>query len=496
MDRRTDAVPTPTAQAGRRHAGAPGVTCSSARSVRTAAHSPQKVVAEELLRLVGLTKEQFEQVVLIPQGKFEEVLKADTRERVDLLGRLFPVDVFERTTEALKELAADRRASFDEARASVATLIEQIRGNLVEALDQIPGEPSWPRPDDTELTGDGFDPARLDEHRAALDRLSATLDTARRTAAAELDTARSRRLEAEAAADLWDQWQTDRRAARDFPDEVAADRQGLEALDRARTVSRLAPSIRQWRLADGRVETGHRRGGPSAGPRSSVVGRGLRVVRSPSTPGHRFARRPGRRGRLGPRVRQTPRTRSLSGVDRSSTPLRPRSTGGRWQLHGPRPGWTPPRHASQPTRRALARATGTGRRTRGRTDPRARARPGSPSSRRDRDDAVAEIDRLRTALAEATGAEDLAAVRVIALRTAWRAGLAGRLAEHLVDGEPCPTCGSDHHPAPALPAVGVPTDEELTEAEDTLRSRSQSRPTPSRSISPPRSPRSPPWRWA
>ena len=70
-------------------------------------------VAERIADLVGLDKAQFEQVVLIPQGKFEEVLKAKTQERADLLAKLFPVDVYLRTTEALRQLAAERRDAYE-----------------------------------------------------------------------------------------------------------------------------------------------------------------------------------------------------------------------------------------------------------------------------------------------------------------------------------------------------------------------------------------------
>ena len=70
-------------------------------------------VGERIAELVGLNKAQFEQVVLIPQGKFEEVLKAKTQDRADLLAKLFPVDVYIRTTEALRQLAAERRADYE-----------------------------------------------------------------------------------------------------------------------------------------------------------------------------------------------------------------------------------------------------------------------------------------------------------------------------------------------------------------------------------------------
>ena len=47
----------------------------------------KREVTERLTELVGLTKAQFEQVVLLPQGRFEEVLKAGTQERATLLAR-------------------------------------------------------------------------------------------------------------------------------------------------------------------------------------------------------------------------------------------------------------------------------------------------------------------------------------------------------------------------------------------------------------------------
>ena len=103
---------------------------------------------EQVLRLVGLTKAQFEQVVLIPQGRFEEVLKADTKDRATLLGRLFPVDAYRRTTEALKEGAAAHRATYESLRAGGDSLLEQIRGDLVVAFGQAPDGLPAPDPDE------------------------------------------------------------------------------------------------------------------------------------------------------------------------------------------------------------------------------------------------------------------------------------------------------------------------------------------------------------
>ncbi|MGB2744132.1 MAG: SMC family ATPase, partial [Candidatus Microthrix parvicella] len=61
--------------------------------------------------LVGLTPAQFQQVVLLPQGRFQEVLHASSDERTKLLRTLFDTAGFERAQELL-----DRRAKTAETR--------------------------------------------------------------------------------------------------------------------------------------------------------------------------------------------------------------------------------------------------------------------------------------------------------------------------------------------------------------------------------------------
>ena len=456
----------------RKRGGGPPVTDESRVTLAEVgadggARTRKQAVADELLHLVGLTKAQFEQVVLIPQGKFEEVLKADTKDRAELLGRLFPVDVFQRTTDALKDLATARRTAFAGLEASSAALVDQIRADLVEALAHAPVAVPVPGPDDPTLSAEGFDTALLDQHRALLDRVASAAASAREEAARSLTAARDRRVEAEAAAERWDRWQADRREAHDFPRQAEADRVTGETLDRARTVARMAAALRQWRAATDALAT------------SVTAESGLRAVLADAwVEGYDPDGTGGPDDTTALVTRLAGDAAALEEADRVLSALVDRgdaldradaSLAGRQQAVDAAveaAGAADVRITA--LRSALDDAVA---RTAGRADARARVHglDESVQAAARRDQALDDVSRLRAALAEATAHEDAAAARVIGQRTAWRAGLAGRLAGTLEDGEPCPTCGSVDHPVPARPAEDAPTDEALAVTEEALR---------------------------
>lgn len=103
-------------------------------------------IGEEISQLLGMSKEQFCQVVLLPQGDFARFLRADAEARGKLLGRLFDTRRF---AAAEQRLAEQRRAAESEVRAADAELLadahrmQQAAGNIVElpATDAAPGDP-------------------------------------------------------------------------------------------------------------------------------------------------------------------------------------------------------------------------------------------------------------------------------------------------------------------------------------------------------------------
>ncbi len=70
-----------------------------------------KRVTDEIQRLMGFKSDQFRQVVMLPQGKFRELLTANSRDRQAIMEVLFQTAFYRRVEEALKEAAkgiADR----------------------------------------------------------------------------------------------------------------------------------------------------------------------------------------------------------------------------------------------------------------------------------------------------------------------------------------------------------------------------------------------------
>ncbi|HEX2575661.1 MAG TPA: AAA family ATPase, partial [Aquihabitans sp.] len=105
---------------------------------RTVATKPSEV-REEIRHLVGLTPSQFQQVILLPQGQFEEVLRGRAETREGLLKTLFHTVGYEQLTAWLADEARRLRAEVDAGRRHLVVLAEEARRRGAE-LGGIDGE--------------------------------------------------------------------------------------------------------------------------------------------------------------------------------------------------------------------------------------------------------------------------------------------------------------------------------------------------------------------
>jgi exonuclease SbcC len=184
----------------------------------------------ELTELLGMSAEQFHQVVLLPQGQFARFLHSDAGERTQLLQRLFGTDRFRRIEDWLAEQRRQTKDTYEEARHGVRRLVARIA--------QVSGED---------------EPAEIPEPQWVLDQLMQAQQLAR-AAAAAAEVARLEhehaQTEAALAAELAKrQLRRDSALARRHrleqgAEQVAAASAELEAAARARSV---APALQAQR---------------------------------------------------------------------------------------------------------------------------------------------------------------------------------------------------------------------------------------------------------
>ncbi|MCW3039331.1 MAG: repair exonuclease, SbcC, partial [Solirubrobacterales bacterium] len=96
-------------------------------------------VQHEIDRLLGMNREQFCQVVLLPQGQFATFLHARSDEREELLARLFGTERFEQAerwlTERRKRADEDVRRALQDLREMAARLSQVLAAEAPDAWE-------------------------------------------------------------------------------------------------------------------------------------------------------------------------------------------------------------------------------------------------------------------------------------------------------------------------------------------------------------------------
>ena len=179
---------------------------------------------EEIRELMGMSAEQFFQVVLLPQGKFADFLHADAGDRARLLQRLFGTDRFRAVEEWLAERRRTTAREVDEAEGAIREMVARVA--------QAAGAPGWPGgdPDAVPAPRSGEPPLPDSAWACALAETAAAEAAACtaqvRARRASLDEAQDRLRAAERLADR----QRRRTEALRNRDQIDQDRPGIEEL--------------------------------------------------------------------------------------------------------------------------------------------------------------------------------------------------------------------------------------------------------------------------
>ncbi|WP_059415767.1 AAA family ATPase [Cupriavidus basilensis] len=415
------------------------------------ASQPSRV--DEFVRnLLGFDSSQFRQVIVLPQGRFRELLTADSKSRQAILERLFRTELYRRVEELLKGQAAAIRQQAERLRIEQSALLQQYELESAEALRvQVAALQS------------GLEDLARQETAAR-----ATLEHARlATQQGEQADARLREArEAEAA----------HAALMAQQAEVEAVRQRLQA---ARRAAQAQPFEQHWQQAG----HDHRQA------QQALAAAGARADACAAVSARAAAALATQAGRAGERQRMQKQAAELEAM----LPRAQRLGALQAELQ---------RAAAEQASAAAAHAAA------------ARAQEQAAAAMRQAEAGLAQaeagargleairlrqaelarqatmLDKYAAALAQAEqgraqaeaahGAAQRAAARQAAAAAhlreterAWRAGQAARLAAGLRAGEACPVCGSAAHPQLALQFDAPVPDEVLDHARDDARAADQ-----------------------
>ena len=103
--------------------------------------SDREIQAQIEEDVLGVTKEQFCQIVMIAQGEFRKLLRAGTDERTVILRRIFKTERYRAIGKRMKELCRDRSGAYDDSRKQASFALNAMRveatSPLYEALEAM-----------------------------------------------------------------------------------------------------------------------------------------------------------------------------------------------------------------------------------------------------------------------------------------------------------------------------------------------------------------------
>lgn len=92
-------------------------------------------VNAKIEEIIGLTREQFHQIVMLPQGEFRKLLTSDTENKEDILRRIFRTGRFQRLEDRFYEKSRELRDQLKEKQAKLAVHLQQAAETLPERED-------------------------------------------------------------------------------------------------------------------------------------------------------------------------------------------------------------------------------------------------------------------------------------------------------------------------------------------------------------------------
>jgi exonuclease SbcC len=411
-------------------------------------------VTEQVRTLLGFSSAQFRQVVMLPQGKFRDLLLAKSTQREEILENLFKTHVYRKLQDALKAQARDLEAGLARNRDHRRSVLQQAQADSEEQLR-----------------------ARRDRYSRGID-----LNERRRERLSDRASAVQREL-------------TEAKAIEALIVEARGADEALRALEARRDdFARKGRELEAARKAAGLIDAeqglaARRRDAQLAGAAELAAGKALETATgakqaSAAALERETAREPQRdhAGRelvrldgLAEQVRRLDQERArLAEADsalRTATAARDRAASAANECSAR----LETARGELEAQRQLAAQAPACRLTAQQLKAECEARGQLAEAEKRLARAAREQGLADRRLADAESLYSKGKSELQRLQAAWDAGQAAVLARGLSEGQPCPVCGSTRHPAPAAGGATAPAEQDLAEQRSRVEKLEESR---------------------
>ena len=414
--------------------------------------SGKRNVDDRVAQLVGLDQSQFSQVVLLPQGEFQQVLQAEPRERERLMRRLFATEGYDRAIGYLEEEAKNARNRAREIASKAAEAISTANRSWDDVVTGVRNTATLTGLEAPVWEDDHLDALEGHEGRAEFaEAWASILAITRKVADDEAEAADTAHRELEAEARRFADAGGHRRTLAELAEtQEEADEQAV-IVERGR---KAAPVVDALGTLDDLIAAAEEAESAHASAVEALVEAGLRSADVPSTRARtstsmtRWAEAEARFAGLvetladaveneeDEEAHRTQADAAGNAVDVAEAEISIKAD----QLAELEEQY----EVAQSAREDLPAAVET-----------LNNAEALKSAVADLKDARRTVQIVEKALRAAKKARSSAEAALEQERSREILDLAGRLArDALVVGEPCPVCGSEDHPAPAVPAKG------------------------------------------
>ncbi|QKE72081.1 AAA family ATPase [Arthrobacter citreus] len=95
------------------------------------------IVNKKVEELLGINADQFKQIVLLPQGEFRKLLVSDTKEKEEILRKIFRTELYEKVAEDLNLARKNKESHFNNLKQKIMIKLEVIEKILSEKGIQL-----------------------------------------------------------------------------------------------------------------------------------------------------------------------------------------------------------------------------------------------------------------------------------------------------------------------------------------------------------------------